>query len=241
MTYTRREFVAAMGAAAAATALPLARAEGMRRNVVFVLGDDHRADLLGCAGHPFLKTPNLDKLAQEGLRYSNACVTSAICCASRAGILTGMHPARHRVIDFSTRIRDAHWQASYPQLFRNAGYRTGFFGKFGVAGDSAPTDLFDTVMAPAYGPYYFPKDNPSARHADDLHCEAAEKFIEAQAAAGASLLCIAQFPLTAFGGLRRKTLPTGAGVSDALFQHRDTARARSRRPGLRSIARLSAR
>jgi arylsulfatase A-like enzyme len=183
MNLTRRQFLAASGVAVAIAALPAAAAETPQKNVVFILGDDHRADLLGCAGHPFLKTPNLDRLASEGVRFSNTCVTSAICCASRAGILTGMHPARHRVIDFATAIRDEDWKVSYPQLFRSAGYRTGFFGKFGVNGDTAPAAAFDVVMAPAYDAYYFPKDNPNARHADDLHCEAAEKFIQAQAAA----------------------------------------------------------
>lgn len=159
-------------------------AESSKRNVVLIVGDDHRADFLGCAGHPFLQTPNLDRIAREGVRYTNAVITSAICCASRAGILTGMHPARHRVIDFNTDIRREHWPVTYPQLFRANGYRTGFFGKYGVNGNAAPEAAFDVVQKPAYDMLYFPKDNPSARHADDLHCAAAESFIEAQAAAG---------------------------------------------------------
>ena len=184
MPLTRRTFLAACSLSIASAALPAFATDGTRKNVICILGDDHRGDALGCAGHPFLQTPNLDRLAHEGVRFSNACVTSAICCASRAGILTGMHPARHRVIDFNTPIRDEDWPLTYPQLFRANGYRTGFFGKYGVNGNNAPADGFDEVLGEIYDGAYFPNDNPGARHADDLHCEAAEKFIEAQAAAG---------------------------------------------------------
>ena len=66
-----------------------ARAEDQPNIVVFV-SDDHRADLLGCAGHPVARTPNLDRIAANGHRFSNAFVTTSICAASRATILTGL-------------------------------------------------------------------------------------------------------------------------------------------------------
>ncbi len=183
MQFSRRQFLTTCGGAAALAALP-ATAQPKPMNVVVIVGDDHRADALGCAGHPFLQTPNLDRLAAEGVRFTNACVTTAICCTSRASIFTGMHPARHRVIDFATAIRDEDQKASYPDQFRAAGWRTGCFGKHGVNGYGAPESAFDVVQAPAHGGLYFPKDNPGARHADDLHTEAAERFIEAEVAAG---------------------------------------------------------
>ena len=55
-----------------------------RPNVLFFLIDDQRNDTLGCAGHPIVKTPNVDRLAEEGVRFENAFVTTAICAASRA-------------------------------------------------------------------------------------------------------------------------------------------------------------
>lgn len=181
--FSRRHFLTACGSAAALAALP-ATAQPKPMNIVVIVGDDHRADALGCAGHPFLQTPNLDRLAAEGVRFSHACVTTAICCTSRASIFTGMHPARHRVIDFATDFRQEDRLASYPAQFRAAGWRTGCFGKYGVNGNGASEDAFDVVQAPAYGGPYFPPDNPNARHADDLHTEAAERFIEAEVAAG---------------------------------------------------------
>jgi len=59
-----------------------------------LLTDDQRADCLSCAGHPLLKTPNVDKLAAKGVVFKNAFVTTAICCVSRASIVTGSVPAR---------------------------------------------------------------------------------------------------------------------------------------------------
>ena len=146
--YSRRQFLAACGGAAALSALPAA-AQGKPMNVVLIIGDDHRAAALGCGGHPFLQTPNLDRLAAEGVRFTNACVTTAICCTSRASIFTGMHAARHRVIDFATTIRNEDILASFPAQLRAAGWRTGCFGKYGVNGDGAPEDAFDVVQAHA--------------------------------------------------------------------------------------------
>ena len=64
--------------------------EKARPNIVFFLADDQRNDQLGCYGHPFVKTPNLDKLAARGTRFTNAFVTTSICAASRATIFTGL-------------------------------------------------------------------------------------------------------------------------------------------------------
>src|SRR6186997_899001 len=65
-------------------------------NVLFILTDDQRFDLLGCAGHPILKTPNIDKLAGQGVRFRNMFVSTAICAASRASILTGKYERTHK-------------------------------------------------------------------------------------------------------------------------------------------------
>jgi len=97
---------------------------------VFILADDMRADAMGCAGNPLLHTPHLDRLAREGVRFTNAFVTTPICATSRASILTGQYARRHVVNDFRTPL--AAPDTTYPALLRQAGYFTGFIGKWGV-------------------------------------------------------------------------------------------------------------
>ncbi|MCH2580627.1 MAG: sulfatase-like hydrolase/transferase, partial [Planctomycetes bacterium] len=67
-----------------------------RPNIIFFLSDDHRWDRLGCAGHPILKTPTMDSLAAGGVRFTNMFVTTSICAASRASLLTGLYERSHR-------------------------------------------------------------------------------------------------------------------------------------------------
>lgn len=112
-------------------------------NILFLLSDDQRADLLSCAGHPVLRTPNIDSIAQSGVRFTNNFCATAICCTSRASILTGLHEGSHKISDFRTRLSQPLVNLSYPHLLRHAGYRTGFIGKYGVGGDGAPPELFD--------------------------------------------------------------------------------------------------
>src|SRR3954465_12109682 len=78
------------------TNVPSARtAEPARPNILILLADDWRHDTLGCAGHPVVKTPNLDRLAGEGFRFTHACVTTSICGVSRATLFTGQWMSRH--------------------------------------------------------------------------------------------------------------------------------------------------
>ncbi|NQU48683.1 MAG: sulfatase-like hydrolase/transferase [Planctomycetes bacterium] len=124
-------------------------AAGQRPNIIFILSDDHRADVLGCAGHPVVKTPNIDKLAQAGVRYSNAFVTTSICAASRATLLTGLLERSHRYTFGKAPISKANVADSYPAQLKAAGYRTGFVGKFGVkvdGGKAAIESMFDSYV-----------------------------------------------------------------------------------------------
>src|SRR5215831_9804436 len=77
-------------------ALAPLQAEDKKPNILFILSDDQRFDALGCLGHPFLKTPNLDRLAAQGVLFRNAFVTTPICAASRASILTGRYERTHK-------------------------------------------------------------------------------------------------------------------------------------------------
>jgi arylsulfatase A-like enzyme len=111
-------------------------ADAPRPNLLFLLTDDQRFDALGCAGNPLIHTPNIDALAATGVRFTHHFVTTAICNCSRASIFTGQYERRHGIVDFKTPLTPEQWSRTYPALLRQAGYRTGFTGKFGV-GDAA--------------------------------------------------------------------------------------------------------
>ena len=113
-------------------------------NLLFLLTDNQRADLLGCAGNEFIRTPNIDRLAAQGTRFANAFATTPICAASRASYLTGFYERRHRFTFLTPPLRQTFTDNSYPTLLKSAGYRTGFIGKFGVAQNGIEPSLEDT-------------------------------------------------------------------------------------------------
>src|SRR4051794_38059229 len=78
---------------------PAPAADKTPPNVVFVICDDLRWDCLGVAGHPHLKTPNIDRLAKEGVHFKNAFCTTSLCSPSRATILSGLYAHSHKVLD----------------------------------------------------------------------------------------------------------------------------------------------
>jgi N-acetylglucosamine-6-sulfatase len=164
----KRLFVAlwlALGIAAPASA----RGETPpRRNLVFILTDDHRWDALGFMGHPFLETPHLDSLAKNGVHLKNAFVTTALCSPSRASILTGLYAHRHGVVDNNNPVRTD--LVFFPQRLQQAGYRTGFFGKWHMGGDSdAPQRGFDRWVSFRGQGEYWPdrRGTPTAKQAQD--------------------------------------------------------------------------
>lgn len=125
----RRHFLAASAGLPAAGCYQLGKMLGKKPpNVVFILTDDQRWDCLGVAGHPFLKTPNLDRLANEGARFANAFVTTSICSPSRASFLSGLYAHQHGVqnnfTDFPSGL------PSWPVHLKRAGYETAYIGKW---------------------------------------------------------------------------------------------------------------
>ena len=111
-------------------------------NIIFILTDDHRWDALGYAGNKYATTPEMDKLAREGTYFKKAIATTPICAASRASIITSMHERTHRYTFESGDIKDEYMKNAYPKVLKNAGYYTGFYGKFGVKYDYL-NQLFD--------------------------------------------------------------------------------------------------
>jgi arylsulfatase A-like enzyme len=103
-----------------------------RPNIIFIVTDDQRFDSLGYAGNDIIHTPEMDKLAQEGVYFSHALVTSPICSASRASIFSGVYERAHRYTFGPDPLRPDFVAESYPELLKKAGYYTGFIGKLGV-------------------------------------------------------------------------------------------------------------
>jgi len=101
-------------------------------NIIFILTDDQRFDSLGYAGNDIIHTPEMDKLAQEGVYFTHALVTTPICSASRASIFSGLYERTHRYTFGPDPLRAEFVENSYPKLLQKAGYYSGFIGKFGV-------------------------------------------------------------------------------------------------------------
>ncbi|MBD3628567.1 sulfatase-like hydrolase/transferase [Cyclobacterium sp.] len=101
-------------------------------NIIFILTDDQRWDALGHAGNELIHTPEMDRLAEEGAYFKNALVTTPICAASRATIFTGLYERTHAYTFQTGPIKAEYMETSYPKLLKEAGYRLGFYGKYGV-------------------------------------------------------------------------------------------------------------
>ncbi len=99
-----------------------------RPNVVYVVTDDQRDDQMSVAGHPFLNTPNMDRLAKEGARFKNMFVTTSLCSPSRASFLSGLYANSHGVTDNFTHYPDD--LPSFPKQLHSEGYRTAYVGKW---------------------------------------------------------------------------------------------------------------
>jgi len=100
---------------------------GEKMNVIFFITDQQRADNLGCAGNKILKTPNLDRLASEGVRFSNAFVANPICMPNRASIMTGQYP--NMCVRTSNVNLDSVSSPTFSETLRKEGYVTKAIGK----------------------------------------------------------------------------------------------------------------
>ncbi len=180
----RRNFMRKFGAGAAALALSptlfTSCASGSKKpNVIFILTDDQRNDTLGCAGHPILKTPVIDSMANEGVRFSNAFVTTSICAASRASIFTGMHERTHGFTFNTKPLAKEYLKTSYPVILQQAGYHTGFIGKFGVEVEGyQPHELFDDYRPLGRWMYFKKQQDGSERHITELMGDYAGEFLQ---------------------------------------------------------------
>ncbi|MCH8216449.1 MAG: sulfatase [Planctomycetes bacterium] len=144
----------------AATLMPSAAraAEQRRPNIILMFADDQAKESMGYTGNTVIQTPNMDRLAGDGVFFENAFVTTPICAVSRASILTGQHMRRHGIEDFATPLSDEALDHTYPVLLRDAGYRTAFLGKFAV-GNPKPEHAKRALPAHRFDMWYgFPQN-----------------------------------------------------------------------------------
>ncbi|EZP71723.1 Choline-sulfatase [Sphingomonas paucimobilis] len=148
-------------------------------NILFLLADDLRFDGVGVR-NPMVRTPNIDRLAGRGARFSNAFVTTSICCTSRASIQTGVYARRHQSWDFKTPLAEPFRSHTYSRLLRAAGYRTGYFGKYDIANLSKETQTAQPLDFDAFRmfeDYYAPEDTQREWHNNRRLADLARSFI----------------------------------------------------------------
>jgi arylsulfatase A-like enzyme len=122
-------------------------------NILFIMSDDHAYQAISAYDQRLIKTPNIDRIAKEGMLFTNASVTNSICAPSRAVILTGKHSHINGKIDNGKPFDTT--QVTFPQLFQKAGYQTAMFGKLHFGNN--PKGVDDFLILPGQGSYINPR------------------------------------------------------------------------------------
>ncbi len=159
---TRREFLKRLGhmtgSAAALSILPSCNSVGQtgkteQPNIIYIMTDDHASHAMSCYGSQINKTPNLDRIANEGMRFTNSFCTNSICAPCRAVVLTGKYNHINGKIDNSRQAFDGS-QQTFPKLLQKAGYQTAMIGKWHLRSDPTGFDYWNVL--PGQGLYYNP-------------------------------------------------------------------------------------
>jgi len=136
----RRDFLGAFGAAAAGLWAKGAHGQaGRKPNIIFILADDLGYGDLGCYGQKKIKTPNLDRMAAEGIRFTDAYAGSTVCAPSRCALMTGYHMG-HALVRGNGRVPLRPEDVTVAELLKRAGYATGIIGKWGL-GEAGSTGI----------------------------------------------------------------------------------------------------
>jgi N-acetylglucosamine-6-sulfatase len=118
-----------------------------RPNLVVILIDDLRFDETGASGHPYMKTPHIDRLAAEGAVFHNAFHTTPLCSPNRASIATGQYASRHGIFDNVGRDALSHRLPNYHRVLQTLGYETAHIGKWHMGNDARPRPGYDTWIS----------------------------------------------------------------------------------------------
>lgn len=174
---------------AAAVARTPAQSGGIGRpNILLLYADDWRHDTLGAAGHPVVRTPYLDRLATEGVRFRRAYVTTSICGVSRASLLTGQWMSRHGNTAFDAFTTP--WEETFPGLLRAQGYWVGHVGKW--HNGEFPAERFD--FGRAYGgTHYLKRPDGTAIHVTQKNEDDAREFLRTRPPGRPFMLTVAFF------------------------------------------------
>ncbi len=135
-------------------ALPLfSIAQQHRPNILYIMSDDHDANAISAYNQTYIKTPNIDRIAKEGIQFNRSFVGNSLCGPARATLLTGLHSHKNGFIDNNSRFDGT--QMTMPKLMQQAGYQTAVIGKWHLV--SYPTGFDYWKVIPGQGVYYEPQ------------------------------------------------------------------------------------
>ena len=123
-------------------------------NIVYIMTDDHTAQMMSCYDKRYMHTPNLDRIAEHGVRFTSSYVANSLSGPSRACMITGKHSHANGFTDNTTCVFDAS-QPTFPKMLQRAGYQTAVFGKWHL--ESLPTGFDKWEIVPGQGDYYNPR------------------------------------------------------------------------------------
>ncbi|MHC4621233.1 MAG: sulfatase-like hydrolase/transferase, partial [Planctomycetota bacterium] len=161
VSYTRRDFLKTLGLSAASFTIPGCmtgtKPSGVfaedRPNIIFIMSDDHASHAISCYGSRINRTPNIDRLAAEGMRFNNCLGVNSLCSPSRAAILTGKYPHLNGVTTNGVPLDGS--QQTFPMLLQKAGYETAMIGKWHLGSGPRGFDYWNVL--PGQGRYWDPE------------------------------------------------------------------------------------
>ena len=178
------------------------------KNVLVLYADDWRHDTLSVAGNPVVKTPVLDDLSKRSVRFTHNCVTTSICCVSRASLFTGQWMSAHGCEGFKPFKTD--WNKTYPGVLRDAGYHVGHVGKW--HNGKFPAEHFDFGRA-YHGRHWYPQDDDPEIHVTQRNEKDALEFLETRPSDKPFCLTVAFFATHAVDGNPKQFLPQPSSQS----------------------------